>query len=209
MTFKIPHLLSLVAVTFIVTSCTNDAEDFLWDNNSNSCSIEVESLSPTDVYPSVSEIISNTTVKDAMDKAWQETLKLASKNGRQEVGFFIYYDFDTKKYSIGETQYGPIIKGCDGTHASISLKPPTNGTTVCAFFHTHTPLTYCPNDVSRDTGPSQTDINTADSYGLPGILYDYSATRIYGGQSLNSPAKLYTFGVTRRKNPLTPNSISL
>lgn len=209
MKFKIPHLLSLVAITFIVASCNNDAEDFLLDNNSNSRSIEVESLSPSDVYPSVSEIINNTTVKDAMDKAWKETLSLASKNGRQEVGFFIYYDFDTKQYSVGKTVYGPVIKGCEGTHASVSLGTPTNNTTVCAFFHTHTPLTYCSNDVSRDTGPSQTDKNTADSYGLPGILYDYSATKIYGGQSLNSPAKLYTFGVTRRKNPLTPNSTSL
>lgn len=202
-------MLSLFTITFIVTSCNNDVEDSLWEHSNNSYGIETESLSPSDVYPSVSEIISNATVKKAMDNAWQETLKLASKNGRQEVGFFIYYDFDTKQYSIGKTVYGPVITGCEGTHGSISLGSPTNNITVCAFFHTHTPLYYCPNYVSRETGPSQTDKNTADSYGLPGIIYDYSAKTIYGGQALDSPTKLYTFGVTRRKNPLTTNSISL
>ena len=73
---------------------------------------------------------------------------------------------------------------------------------VCAFFHTHTPLTFCTDLAYRFTGPSEEDIEFAKSSGLPGIVYDFLAPRIRSGHSLMEPAKLYTFGDARRKNPL-------
>lgn len=137
------------------------------------------------------------------------TISVASEEGRREVGFYIYYDFVTKKFSVGETVYGPYVKYGIGTSASISLGPAKDNMTVCAFFHTHTPLTFCPSDATRSTGPSDEDRQFANSNGLPGILYDYAKPWIESGHSLTDPAKIYTFGVTRRKNPLTLNSTSL
>lgn len=70
MKFKILQLLSLVAIAFIVTSCNNDAEDLILDNNSKSRSIEGVTVMPTDVYPSVTEILDDDTVYMAMFIAW-------------------------------------------------------------------------------------------------------------------------------------------
>ena len=209
MKFKILHLLSLVAIAFIVSSCNNDAEDSILNIKSKSRGIEDVTVMPTDVYPSVSEIIDDPTVYMAMFIAWYETISFASEEGRREEGFYIYYDFFTKKFSVGETVYGPVVKFIIGTSASVSLGSPTNGLTVCAFFHTHTPLTYGPYEANRPTGPSEDDINFADYNKLPGIVYDYSIPRLWGGHSPTDNAKLYTFGVTRRKNPLTLNSTRL
>lgn len=71
---------------------------------------------------------------------------------------------------------------------------------VCAFFHTHTPLTYCPEEVRRKTGPSKSDISFAEEYGIPGLLYDYSASYIYGGEEKDAQAKIYTFGPTQKNS---------
>ena len=201
MKFKILHLISLVAITSIVTSCNNDADEFILNNNSNSRSIKGVTIIATDEYPSVSEIIADDTVKMAMWAAWVDTLSFASPEGRREVGFYIYYDFYTRKFSIGEFVDGPIVKNGPGTSASVRLGAPTNNETVCAFFHTHTPLTFCQDAAYRPTGPSEDDIAFAKSSGLPGIVYDFLAPTISDGHSLMEPAKLYTFGVDRRKNP--------
>lgn len=198
---KFKVLLSLVAVTFIVTSCNSDSEDFVLNNKSNSRSIEVEPLYISYVYPSVSEIINDPTVYNAMFIAWYETLSFATEEGRREVGFYIYCNLVTKKLSVGETVYGPFVKYDAGTPASVRLGDPTDKETVCAFFHTHTPLTFCPFEAYRNTGPSEDDIAFAQSSGLPGIVYDYLRIKIWSGHSPTDDAKLYTFGVTRRKNP--------
>ena len=203
MKFKILHLISLVAITSIVTSCNNDADEFILNSNSNSRSIEGEIITPSDVYPSVSEIIADETVNNAMLGSWYGTLSFASYDGRREEGFYIYYDFYTRKFSIGEIVFGPIVKNGPGTKATVWLGAPKNNATVCAFFHTHTPLTFCLDEADRPTGPSEEDIAFAESSGLPGIVYDYSVPRLPSGHHLiKEPAKLYTFGVDRRKNPL-------
>lgn len=209
MKFKILHLLSLVAIAFIVSSCNNDAEDSILNIKSKSRSIEDVTVMPTDVYPSVTEILDDDAVYMAMFIAWCETLSFASEEGRREVGFYIYYDFVTKKFSVGEIVYGPYVKYDAGTSASVNLGPAKDNMTVCAFFHTHTPLTYAPYDATRITGPSDEDKQFADSNKLPGILYDYAKPRIEAGHSPTDPTRIYTFGVTRRKNPLTLNSTSL
>lgn len=156
---------------------------------------------PTEIkyeYPKIKDIKDNLIVKKAMDDAWAETKRLCTAEGRHEVGFYIYYDFTTNTFCIGELVIGPLVTGCDGTAANVNLGVPTNGINVCAFFHTHTPLTYCPSDVSRPTGPSLADILFAKTNGLPGLLYDYSAPEISGRDSKDKMAKVYTFGPSRR-----------
>jgi hypothetical protein len=95
-------------------------------------------------------------------------------------------------------QMGDNIPNCEGTHASIELKPDYPAlefqNTVCAHFHCHTTLQYCPSYVSRETGPSIGDINFANSQQLPGILYDYEDAKIYGGDSKDKKYKMQTFG---------------
>lgn len=168
-------------------------------------STDIEKISPEDFYPTVTEIIADPTVKAAMDSAWIETLSLANKNGRQEIGFYIYYDFDKKEYEIGEKKYGPIIPNEENTYGSLILGSVKNNITVCAIFHTHTPTLYMPTGTYRITGPSDLDKSYAEKYGLPGIVYDYASKKIYGGHKLNSPAKLYTFGRDHRKNSNNEN----
>lgn len=116
---KIPpfKLLILIFLTLIIGSCSN--EDFLPIEELSTRSADIEKISPEDFYPTVTEIIADPTVKAAMDSAWIETLSLANKNGRQEIGFYIYYDFDKKEYEIGEKKYGPIIPNEENTYGSL------------------------------------------------------------------------------------------
>ena len=149
------------------------------------------------VFPSVSEIIQNQTVINAMNNAWSQTKSNASSAGRNEYGFYIYYNHTTKNFYVGTLTKGPLMTGCVGTSASISLGKVTNNLDVCAFFHTHTPLTYCSSGL-RATGPSSSDVSFANTNNLPGIIYDYSSSTIIAGHNLNDNAKLYTFGPNKR-----------
>lgn len=85
------------------------------------------------------------------------------------------------------------------------MGPVINNGNVCAVFHTHTPTFYLSSYLARPTGPSEADISLSESYGLPGIVYDYAAKTAKGGMPLNSQARLYTFGVDHRKNPYNEN----
>lgn len=51
---------------------------------------------------------------------------------------------------------------------------------------------------SRITGPSQCDLDLAQSYNLPGILRDYKGPEITGGHDINDSYKDITFGPTKR-----------
>ena len=71
-------------------------------------------------------------------------------------------------------------------------------------FHTHTTLQYCTSDTvtfSRSTGVSTEDELTANTLGIPGLLYDYKKKTIYGGDSKKMAHKLYTFGPSRKTTP--------
>lgn len=197
---KFTSFFLLMLFMVAVSSCSDD--DNIIPNWSNGSPNVTRAVNETLVYPTVSEIMADPTVSGQMKAAWDKTLEIASSSSRQEIGFYIYYDFDKKSYYIGDWTYGPKITGCEGTNASVSLGKVTNNLQVCAFFHTHTPLYYCPNTVSRITGPSASDKSFATSTKLPGLLYDYSAGTIYGaggkGSSLYNSAKIYTFGVNQR-----------
>lgn len=69
---------------------------------------------------------------------------------------------------------------------------------TCAFFHTHTPVKYCGYGTSRITGPSRGDEPGAYNLGLPGLVYDYTASIIKSEDDINSAAHVHTFGLPSR-----------
>ena len=184
--------LCIALVSINLVSCSQDDD---YDNETN---ISTRAIDGIYTFPLVSEIVKSDIVKKQMEEAWSKMKSNASEKGRSEYGFFIYYDHDKQTYSCGSIVAGPVVSGCIDTNASISLGIPTDNKTVCAFFHCHTTLEYCPADNSRKTGPSDSDKNYANKMNFPGILYDYSASTIYGGQSKNSAYKIYTFGPNKR-----------
>lgn len=60
------------------------------------------------------------------------------------------------------------------------------------------PLVFDKKTTSRITGPSQCDLDLAQSYNLPGILRDYKDPEITGGHDINDSYKDITFGPTKR-----------
>lgn len=176
------------------SSCTEDGDvSFVGKND-----VSTRATKGTYVYPSVGEILEQDVVKRQMEAAWSKMISSAGENVRYEYGFFIYKKQPDGEYYVGDIVQGGKVEGCAGTNASISLGRPTSNIDVCAFFHCHTTLQYCPSTNSRETGPSTTDINYANDKGLPGILYDYSDPIIYGEHDKGDPYKAYTFGPTQR-----------
>lgn len=190
------YVLLPFSIILLNTSCNDDSN--IEEHSANNRRITPEYFPTQKIYPHVSSIYSNPTVRNAMNSAWEKMKSTASANGRCEYGFYIYYDFNSGKYTCGNMEQGPYIQGCEGTNSSLVLGIVKNNITVCAFFHCHTTLEYCPKTVSRRTGPSAEDIDFARTYHLPGILYDYSSHVIHGGTSKDASYKIYHFGPGRR-----------
>lgn len=119
-------------------------------------------------YPHVKEILESNKVWDAMYGAWHEMLKSVTQHSRREIGFYIYYNFYTKDFWIGEWFYGPLVPYSQ--NSSLKFGEITHPYNLCAFFHCHTPY-Y--GSGQRPTGPSDADINCAYDLGVPGLLFDY------------------------------------
>ena len=175
-------------------ACTDDSDGIFINENQ----ISTRAVNGAYTYPDVSEILKQDVVKKQMNEAWNLMKKTASSASRSEYGFYIYKSQTSGKYYVGKMVKGPAITGCAGTNASISLGVPTSNIDVCAFFHCHTTLHYCPKITSRRTGPSQNDLDLAQSYNLPGILRDYEGPEITGGHDINESYKDITFGPTKR-----------
>ena len=190
------YVLSLLTVVGINVSCSDDSN--IEDRPVMTRATMAKQASLQQDYPSVKNIIADPTVKAGMEAAWSQMKSSASSAGRSEYGFYIYYDSNSKKYTCGSMVKGPTISGCEGTNANVSLGKVTNNITVCAFFHCHTTLEYCPSTVSRTTGPSSADISFAKRNKLPGILYDYKVRTLVGGTKATANYKVYTFGPTKR-----------
>ena len=180
-----------------ISSCTDEV-DVVPKNDGQS--LATRAATGVYTYPNVSEIVGQAVVKNKMDEAWNLMKNNASSTSRSEYGFYIYKSQSTGKYYVGDIVKGPAITGCEGTNASISLRKVLSNIDVCAFFHCHTTLHYCPETTSRTTGPSQSDIIFANNNNLPGILRDYKAYEIYGGHSKDDSYKDVTFGPKQRPN---------
>ncbi len=175
-------------------------------------------------FPDVSQIKSNVTIASAMAATWQATKNTTSSSSRNERGFWILVNTNGSSlvYEKGIERTGNTIFGCEGTQASLppgasgeqySQSPLTGGKYAVAFFHTHTPLTYCPylnsrgQMIIRPVGPSGPDVSYHSE--VPGLVYDYVGTYnadlkcngITGGHSINAVAQIYTIGPSRRIPP--------
>ena len=143
-----------------------------------------------------------------MEEAWgRMKMQVASNAGRREYGFYIYYNHDTGQFYVGPTIQGAIEIGCAGSSASIHLGVVSNNIDVCGFFHCHTSIAGCPDRVYRRTGPSNSDYNFAESYDLPGILYDYSESTITTPfHSVGDSYQAYVFGPEQRSTMYIDNN---
>jgi hypothetical protein len=175
------------------------------------------------MFPSASTIRDNPTVASAMAACWAATKSAASPSGRREIGCYIYFDTRYGNYYRGDTIHGPLVQGDIGTHGSVSLggaleqvpsnSPLVGGRYCVAFFHTHTPLTYAAAGKRAPVGESTGDLNFANNYSIPGLLYDYIGTLlpndsgqmemgIVAGHDLHAPSKIYIFGPNRVPTPM-------
>lgn len=157
--------------------------------------------------PKPEEVIKDATVKKALEEAWSDMLKRSTKDQRQEVGFWIYYDPVKKQYYIGKKRYGIAVKNDGKARGNISLgdkSPSVNGVPVTAkvvaSFHTHTSFSEI-KGMKRPAGPSKADMANADKNKLPIIVYDYIGEKsqedgvcyVIGGHSPNAARKIYTY----------------
>lgn len=152
----------------------------------------------TNNYPTIDDINKSKIVQQFMDSVWTLMNKSCNLSGRREYGFWIYYHFEDSTFWCGEIAEGEPIDYKIGNGASIALPKIDNYIEVCAFCHTHTSLHYAPDGMCRTTGPSPSDITSANSWQIPGLVIDYKDSIIYSGHSLNDSSKVYYFGPENR-----------
>lgn len=207
---KIVFIMLIVTQAMTFSNCSKDGylfDDEFWVDNCEMSRQRMTKSNPepgngqSNDYPSVDVIKSSTVVQTKMGEAWSNMKNSCSQTGRREYGFWIYYNKDNSSFWCGDMLSGEETGYQVGTGASISFPPPTNNQQACAFFHCHTSLHFAPEGLSRVTGPSTSDTNVANSWGCPGLLYDYSASEIYSGHSLDDSYSLYTFGPSSRTTP--------
>jgi hypothetical protein len=173
-------------------------------------------------FPNISEIKSDSVVVAAMLATWEHTKASASTAGRQEFGFWIYFDSRDGRgsYFCGAQTPGDKIANCKDTNGSLkpgridnlvfSTSPLEGERRVVAIFHTHTPLTYCTEKETMyriPVGPSPSDDTWASSEKIPGLVYDYKGSYfenglgIKSGHKINGNAQVYDFGPDRAETP--------
>lgn len=164
------------------------------------------------------------------EKIWKKMLKATNKNDKNELGAWLYanieygclhYEIDMNNLIKGETVNpceGGSISNTDIQGALEEIIPDyplgideSRAKFAVAYFHTHTPLTYCESDDvdSRVVGISEGDEKWAEAYKIPIFVYDYKAEaqaggtgRILIGHSLDAEAEyLFYDRVTQRETP--------
>lgn len=180
MTMKKLQILLIIFMAISSISCSGIADEEMGIKGSRGISISLP-----ESYPNVHDIINDSYVFNEMEKAWKETCRLATPNGRQEIGFYIYYNHTMDKYSIGEWVYGPVTPNTTGSKSSLKIGAPTNNLTVCAFFHTHPPMKYVVG--WRYCDPSSEDMSFAKSNSLPGIVCDFPQEYVFGCDYIHLP----------------------
>jgi hypothetical protein len=109
--------------------------------------------------PTVSELVSDPVVQQAMEDAWVDSVP-HDRARRHEEGGWVYINLTTGAIT---TRRAPA-----GTRHRLSLAnpPPVAGSVVVGTFHTH------PNPASEgwDPGPSATDRASAAHSGVPWLI---------------------------------------
>jgi len=128
--------------------------------------------------PSATELLQSDVVKDALEKAWVDSLPEDTAR-RHEEGGWIYMNTAT-----GEIR---VVRANPGARAFVDLSQPPGieGCTVVGKFHTH------PNPVSDgwQPGPSDADLRVDANHGVPDLI--------------RSEDRVYFSGPARRRGGLT------
>ncbi|MGQ8868212.1 hypothetical protein [Myroides sp. TSA_177.3] len=172
---------------------------------------EVNQNSPQ--YLKVQKILNDPLIMAELQEIFIEATQSASEeNGRREAGAYIFYDEATDKIYIGNVKYGEHVEGGSSMSGTVKLGNsnvefnsdennviPLSAILVAAF-HTHTPLTYLPNNTFRKAGFSSSDILFANTYNVPIIVIDYIGTKgkdgnfyIQGGHSIDDPSNFFIY----------------
>jgi hypothetical protein len=109
--------------------------------------------------PSVSELLDDPVVVEALKKAWNDSLPDDAAR-RHEEGGWIYMDIASGKIAMRSA--------AAGTQATLDLSAPHEipGAVVVATFHTHPN----PSTEGWETGPSTADTQSAWFFGVPCII---------------------------------------
>lgn len=173
--------------------------------------VEVDQNSPQ--YLNAQKILNDTLIVGKLQQIFIQTTHSASaEEGRREAGAYVFYDEVSDKLYLGTIKYGAYVQGGAGTSGAVNLG---NGSVASnsdennvipltavaiAVFHTHTPLTYLPEDDSRKVGFSPADIAFANRNNVPMILLDYVGIEatdgnfyIHGGHSIDDPSNFIIY----------------
>ncbi|HYG75252.1 MAG TPA: hypothetical protein VEK08_09645 [Planctomycetota bacterium] len=176
----------------------------------------VEQVTPVKTFtvnfPTYVDITTNPGVRAKLDAAWQSVLAAANPNTRREEGFFVLLNTNpgVSDYQFSSTLYGPLVTDLQTGWMVLAPKPDDNpsppeanasGIYVVADFHAHTPTFY--RTLGREVGPSNPDFPHNNSFGIPGIVYDYVGQNgfVPAKWPLNSPARLFLSGPIQRPTP--------
>jgi hypothetical protein len=168
-------------------------------------------------FPLWDDIVADSAVRSFTQDTWDQVLRLATPQSRQEIGFWITLDTCSRNYFRTNIRVGnPAGPGDD---ASLTLGPrppdvPRNPPAVegcatysVASFHAHTPTTYrTPLGATRPVGASETDDSFDRGHMVPGVVFDYiedplGSQTIPFGYPKDKPARRYRSGLPRRPTP--------
>jgi hypothetical protein len=165
-------------------------------------------------FPAANDIKGAATCVAAFDASWTSTKASATATQRREEAFWVQLNTNSNKedYELTTKVFGPWVTNLEGawvdpgaTPADNPAAPAPNATGAVytvGIFHTHTPTVF--RTVGRGVGPSGADGNYANAKGMPIFAYDYvgdASGNSPAGHPLNSAAKVYTAGPTRRATP--------
>jgi len=194
---------ALVAISLLSAGCNSESAlfpSFDYDDQSLAerrlISRGETNLPNIRIFPTAETIKQSQIVKNKMDLAWNKMLESCTPSGRCEYGFCIYMNSNGVIY-LGEMQNGPLIPNTQDSRAGINMIIDRDSNDLCAFFHTHTSYYYVSSDYYRPTGPSTEDSIAVLNLNIPGLVYDYTAKHVYGGQPYSNHT-VYTYGPSQR-----------
>lgn len=155
---------------------------------------------------SISQIVNDENFK-AQKATAVNKMKADLKEGRRELGFWIFQDSKDGKLHIGELKKGELVKGTGRASMTPgSSSPANNGShipttaTAVAFFHVHTAMTNIEEGHKRKVGLSDGDRKYAKENNIIMIVEDYVGTStnsgyniITSGHNKDAQMKTYTY----------------
>jgi hypothetical protein len=168
-------------------------------------------------FPTWRDIVADQAVDSFTLDTWGQTLRLATPESRQEIGFWITLDTCSRNYFRTKIHVSRPAGPDEDVSLRLGTRPadmPKNppavegcATYTVASFHTHTPTTYRTQlGAARMVGPSPTDESFDRRQNVPGVIFDYiedppGSKTIPFGYPKEKPAQRYRSGLLRRPTP--------